>query len=64
MIMDISLEEVARHINWYTEPGRLLAIRSIRCLNDFLGPINSTGDGLRSMRHGRRGAMTMFTSVS
>jgi hypothetical protein len=25
MIVDISLEEVARHINWYTDPSRLLA---------------------------------------
>jgi hypothetical protein len=25
MIMEITLEEVARHINWYTDPGRLLA---------------------------------------
>jgi hypothetical protein len=25
MTMDISLEEVARHVNWYTDPSRLLA---------------------------------------
>jgi hypothetical protein len=25
MIMDIPLEEVARHVNWYTDPTRLLA---------------------------------------
>jgi hypothetical protein len=29
MIVDVSLEEVARHVNWYTDPSRLLANASL-----------------------------------